>query len=57
MTEFANFGEGDHEIYGVTAGYGDSWSTPISAEPIDELPFHLTRFHGCDWRPRWENVD
>ncbi len=35
------------EIYGVTTGYGDSCSTSVPPDLIDELPFHLTRFHGC----------
>lgn len=34
-------------IYGVTTGYGDSCTTPVSATLIEELPLHLTRFHGC----------
>lgn len=37
----------DGEIYGVTTGYGDSCTTSISRELVDELPLHLTRFHGC----------
>ena len=34
-------------IYGVTTGYGDSCTNFIPAELVDELPLHLTRFHGC----------
>ncbi|MDB1123260.1 HAL/PAL/TAL family ammonia-lyase [Vibrio algarum] len=34
-------------IYGVTTGYGDSCTVAIPAELVDELPLHLTRFHGC----------
>ncbi len=37
----------DGVIYGVTTGYGDSWSTSVPAALIEELPLHLTRFHGC----------
>ncbi|MEX1152799.1 aromatic amino acid lyase, partial [Parvibaculum sp.] len=36
----------DGMIYGVTTGYGDSCTTPVSDELIAELPLHLTRFHG-----------
>ncbi len=34
-------------IYGVTTGYGDSCTQNIPAELVEELPLHLTRFHGC----------
>jgi histidine ammonia-lyase len=34
-------------IYGVTTGYGDSCTTEIPPDIINELPLHLTRFHGC----------
>lgn len=34
-------------IYGVTTGYGDSCTVGIPAHLVDELPVHLTRFHGC----------
>ncbi|MCG9781701.1 aromatic amino acid ammonia-lyase [Vibrio brasiliensis] len=34
-------------IYGVTTGYGDSCTVAIPPELVDELPLHLTRFHGC----------
>ncbi|WP_440876495.1 HAL/PAL/TAL family ammonia-lyase [Thalassotalea sp. PLHSN55] len=34
-------------IYGVTTGYGDSVTTEIPLNLVQELPLHLTRFHGC----------
>ncbi|MCM8525080.1 MAG: aromatic amino acid ammonia-lyase [Lentisphaeraceae bacterium] len=34
-------------VYGVTTGYGDSCTVSIPTELIEELPTHLTRFHGC----------
>lgn len=34
-------------IYGVTTGYGDSVTTEIPLNLVEELPLHLTRFHGC----------
>ncbi|NQD35547.1 aromatic amino acid lyase [Permianibacter sp. IMCC34836] len=34
-------------IYGVTTGYGDSVTTTVPAELVQELPLHLTRYHGC----------
>ncbi len=34
-------------IYGVTTGYGDNCSRPVPLDLVDELPLHLTRFHGC----------
>lgn len=37
----------DGVIYGVTTGYGDSCTVPVSRALIDELPLHLSRFHGC----------
>ncbi|WP_033069053.1 HAL/PAL/TAL family ammonia-lyase [Thalassospira australica] len=38
----------DHgHIYGVTTGYGDSVSRRVPPELVDELPLHLSRFHGC----------
>lgn len=37
----------DGEIYGVTTGYGDSCTVSIPPELVEELPLHLTRFHGC----------
>lgn len=37
----------DGLIYGVTTGYGDSCTVSIPPDLVDELPLHLTRFHGC----------
>ncbi|HEY7885098.1 MAG TPA: aromatic amino acid ammonia-lyase [Cellvibrionaceae bacterium] len=34
-------------IYGVTTGYGDSCTVTIPPHLVEELPLHLTRFHGC----------
>ncbi|QXC56005.1 aromatic amino acid ammonia-lyase [Vibrio mimicus] len=34
-------------IYGVTTGYGDSCTVAIPAQLVEDLPLHLTRFHGC----------
>lgn len=34
-------------IYGVTTGYGDSCTVVVPTELVDELPIHITRFHGC----------
>lgn len=34
-------------IYGVTTGYGDSCTVEVPDHLIDELPMHLSRFHGC----------
>jgi histidine ammonia-lyase len=34
-------------IYGVTTGYGDSCTVTIPRDSLNELPLHLTRFHGC----------
>ncbi|MDD1791874.1 aromatic amino acid ammonia-lyase [Enterovibrio sp. ZSDZ42] len=34
-------------IYGVTTGYGDSCTVAIPPALVNELPLHLTRFHGC----------
>lgn len=39
--------EEDGRIYGVTTGYGDSCTVDIPADLVEELPLHLTRFHGC----------
>ena len=39
--------EEDGRVYGVTTGYGDSCTVDIPAELVEELPLHLTRFHGC----------
>lgn len=37
----------DGHIYGVTTGYGDSVSRAVPLDLVDELPLHLSRFHGC----------
>lgn len=37
----------DGVIYGVTTGYGDSCTVTVPENLVDELPIHLTRFHGC----------
>lgn len=37
----------DGVVYGVTTGYGDSCTVNVPISRIDELPIHLTRFHGC----------
>ncbi|ALS35043.1 histidine ammonia-lyase [Pseudoalteromonas translucida KMM 520] len=37
----------DGVIYGVTTGYGDSVTVAVPLNLVDELPLHLTRFHGC----------
>ncbi len=37
----------DGVVYGVTTGYGDSCTVPVSLDLVEELPLHLTRFHGC----------
>ncbi|WP_076418919.1 aromatic amino acid ammonia-lyase [Colwellia sp. UCD-KL20] len=34
-------------IYGVTTGYGDSVMFEVPLDLVEELPMHLTRFHGC----------
>ena len=34
-------------IYGVTTGYGDSCTTHIPRELVEQLPQHLYTFHGC----------
>ncbi|MGB0935869.1 MAG: HAL/PAL/TAL family ammonia-lyase [Colwellia sp.] len=34
-------------IYGVTTGYGDSCTVEVPMHLVNELPMHLTRFHGC----------
>ncbi|WP_192968551.1 histidine ammonia-lyase [Acinetobacter baumannii] len=34
-------------IYGVTTGYGDSCLVEVSLHQVNELPLHLSRFHGC----------
>lgn len=37
----------DGIIYGVTTGYGDSVTVSVPLDQVEELPLHLTRFHGC----------
>ncbi|WP_101759769.1 histidine ammonia-lyase [Oceanicoccus sp. KOV_DT_Chl] len=37
----------DGVIYGVTTGYGDSCTVAVPPDLVEELPVHLTRFHGC----------
>jgi histidine ammonia-lyase len=37
----------DDVIYGVTTGYGDSCTKIIPKNLHNQLPLHLTRFHGC----------
>ena len=37
----------DGVVYGVTTGYGDSCTVELSPDLVQELPLHLTRFHGC----------
>lgn len=37
----------DGVIYGVTTGYGDSCTKQIPKHLQEQLPIHLTRFHGC----------
>ncbi len=39
--------EEDGAIYGVTTGYGDSCTVEIPLNLVEQLPIHLTRFHGC----------
>ena len=39
--------EEDGVIYGVTTGYGDSCTVAVDRELVEELPLHLSRFHGC----------
>jgi histidine ammonia-lyase len=34
-------------IYGVTTSYGDSCTRVVPLDQINELPIHLSRFHGC----------
>jgi histidine ammonia-lyase len=34
-------------VYGVNTGYGDSCTVTVPPHLVDELPLHLTRFHGC----------
>ncbi|MDQ2076970.1 histidine ammonia-lyase [Marinimicrobium sp. ABcell2] len=37
----------DGVIYGVTTGYGDSCTVTVPPHLVEQLPVHLTRFHGC----------
>ncbi len=37
----------DGVIYGVTTGYGDSCTTHIPRDLVEQLPQHLYTFHGC----------
>lgn len=37
----------DGVIYGVTTGFGDSVTVDVPPQLVEELPLHLTRFHGC----------
>lgn len=34
-------------VYGVTTGYGDSCGRGVPIDLVEELPLHLSRFHGC----------
>jgi len=34
-------------IYGVTTGYGDSCTVSVPPHLVEELPIHLSRYHGC----------
>ena len=43
--------EDDGVVYGVTTGYGDSCTVPVPRHLVDELPLHLSRFHGCGLGP------
>lgn len=39
--------EDEGVIYGVTTGYGDSCLVEVPLHQVNELPLHLSRFHGC----------
>ena len=39
--------ERGQEVYGVTTGYGDSCTTVVDRELIEELPRNLVRYHNC----------
>jgi histidine ammonia-lyase len=39
--------ENSETVYGVTTGYGESCDVDVSRQLVEELPLHLTRFHGC----------
>ena len=36
----------DGVVYGVTTGFGDSCTVSIPRHQVEELPLHLSRFHG-----------
>jgi len=38
---------GGNTVYGVNTGYGDSCTVGVPQELVEELPLHLTRYHGC----------
>lgn len=35
------------EVYGVNTGYGDNCTVSIPPALVEQLPLHLTRYHGC----------
>lgn len=37
----------DGIVYGVNTGYGDSCTVRVPSALVNELPLHLTRYHGC----------
>jgi histidine ammonia-lyase len=39
--------ETNHRIYGVTTGFGENCERDVPRHLVDELPIHLSRFHGC----------
>ncbi len=39
--------EREGAVYGVTTGYGDSVERAVPVDLVEELPLHLSRFHGC----------
>lgn len=39
--------DNEGSVYGVTTGYGDSVTQSVPVELVNELPIHLSRFHGC----------
>lgn len=45
----------DGVIYGVTTGYGDSCTVKVPGHLAEELPIHLTRFHGCGLGEYFDN--
>ena len=47
----------DGVIYGVTTGYGDSVTTEVPLNLVEELPLHLTRFHGCGLGDYFNDVE